>query len=657
MLVFYFDRSFSGGVWKQLYWLLLISIIVVVALLAISLLMLPIDNDNFESQFGNRLFNLLCVFTGKGSINSIDPTWKWMSLLIAIIGTVLFSSSLISVISNMLARRIERFKEGQTSYAFKNHIIIIGYDDRVPSLINQLLSDKKNTKAYIVVMSNQPAKHVSNSIQIGIDEEYYKRVIVLNGSSSSVEDLKKLNSYKATGLYLLGEKNEQDRDSLNVDCLKKIVSIHKAQKKIPVIPVHVFFEHQTTFSAFQVTDIASEWRTYIDFKPINFCEEWAKRILVSRKYQNATEQIVYPFLDRTPITVNSDETVHILIVGMTNMGFAIAKEAAQTIHFPNFCKNASKKTKITFLDDNADSLKNVFITRYKHFFELTGFYYKNMKGNELVSNYYSPIETETNNEFIDICFEFIKGNTTDSLVQEAINEWSKAKEHFTIIICMDNSAINMETGLFLPNCVYDNDIPILIKQDVSGSLLTLLNSKSFEESKHKYSHLFPFGMKDGGYDHNEKYVYLAQCIHYIYEYYNNNKDIPSSIIDKSELKKRWIELPVATQWSNLYAAYTIESKIRIYNHSSDTNDNLSELMSEVEHNRWNCEKLLLGFRTPNDDERVFMELDNANAKLYKQKYYIHLDIRPYKDLKEDIKNYDRCMIKAIPLLEKELTKL
>ncbi len=46
-----------------------------------------------------------------------------------------------------------------------------------------------------------------------------------------------------------------------------------------MIPFTVMFEYQTTFAAFQLTDLSVEWRKYIEFHPFNFYEEWAKKLL------------------------------------------------------------------------------------------------------------------------------------------------------------------------------------------------------------------------------------------------------------------------------------------------------------------------------------------------------------------------------------------
>lgn len=105
-----------------------------------------------------------------------------------------------------------------------------------------------------------------------------------------------------------------------------------------MIPFTVMFEYQTTFAAFQLTDLSVEWRKYIEFHPFNFYEEWAKKLLVSRCYNKGDKPIIYPSLDRVPITEDSSKTVRFVIIGMSRMGIALGVEAAHLLHFPNFCR-------------------------------------------------------------------------------------------------------------------------------------------------------------------------------------------------------------------------------------------------------------------------------------------------------------------------------
>ena len=65
-------------------------------------------------------------------------------------------------------------------------------------------------------------------------------------------------------------------------------------------------------------------------------------------------------------------------------------------------------------------------------------------------------------------------------------------------------------------------------------------------------------------------------------------------------------------------------------------------LARVEHNRWNVEKLLMGYRIPHKDEDKYHgPTPEAKSKLSKNKnLYIHSDIRPFDEI-GTIKGLDR----------------
>ena len=68
------------------------------------------------------------------------------------------------------------------------------------------------------------------------------------------------------------------------------------------------------------------------------------------------------------------------------------------------------------------------------------------------------------------------------------------------------------------------------------------------------------------------------------------------------------------------------------------------------HNRWNMEKLLLGFRKPTAEEEELIYGSKEMGDIFKKKRFVHPDIRPYDELKESSKAYDRCITAGIPLV-------
>ena len=148
-------------------------------------------------------------------------------------------------------------------------------------------------------------------------------------------------------------------------------------------------------------------------------------------------------------------------------------------------------------------------------------------------------------------------------------------------------------------------------------------------------------------------------------------------------KKEWDNLQAAFQWSSLYSANSFELKLKELSMTEKIKkelgkcikDNLKELC-EIEQNRWNIEKLLLGFRKPHKDEQKEIDIDRKNGlgnKKFKdfKEYHIHDLIRPYKELAsikwkeennsdgtviyKDASKTNIDMIESIPIIEDVIT--
>lgn len=138
----------------------------------------------------------------------------------------------------------------------------------------------------------------------------------------------------------------------------------------------------------------------------------------------------------------------------------------------------------------------------------------------------------------------------------------------------------------------------------------------------------------------------AKRINYLYKHINDKE---KQTDDVNELDKLWFGLIFAHRLSNVYSANTIPGKFRSIGLRLDAEGNLTEkreltkeeinILAETEHNRWNVEKLLVGFHALTSEQ--IAALSSEELKNMKDNYFTHSDIRPYKDLSEGSKNYDR----------------
>ena len=660
-----FDRAFSGRGRKQFAWLVGILLLFFGVIYLVSWIFTfpePSDAVTPDSPQGTggsdvpmgRLLQLLCLFIDPGSVANVTPELRWFSLGVAILGLLLVTGLLISVVSNMLERRVERYREGEIAYPLENHVVVIGFDEMVPMLVRQICSEPRYGNCYILIQSVQPAAKVRNRIHTVLDARQERRILVLHAQRNSTEELEKLCTTRAREIFLIGEANEYDHDSLNIDSLQKIVEIHSKTRNCPRIPVSVLFEYQTTYAAFQISDLAEEWRKQIDFHPFNFYEEWAKKLLVKRCYEEGTTKVEYPALDREPITRESDQTVHLVIIGMSRMGVALGVEAAQLLHFPNFCRDRRLKSRITFIDAAADEEMNFFRGRYRHYFDLAPCHYRDLARPDEERILPPNWDYGSRTDFLDVEFEFIKGRAETPAVQQLLAKWAgDSKQQLSIAICLNFPPQAMAMGLYLPDVIYARNIPVFVRQETSSALLDLLNNRLKKEPLNRYSHVFPFGMLANSFDLDRRNTRRAQLVNYIYDYKGTYGTSPSAAPSDHELQQKWDKLPVALQWSNFYCADSVDIKLRSLGFGATLPMRLTkeqiELLAEVEHNRWNMEKLLLGYRKPTPEEELRCR-DKAVRKEYKEKRFIHPDIRPYAELDEGTKDYDRCISECLPLV-------
>ena len=315
------------------------------------------------------------------------------------------------------------------------------------------------------------------------------------------------------------------------------------------------------------------------------------------------------------------------------------------------------KSRITFIDATADEEMNFFRGRYRHYFDLAPSLYRDMEHSAevrvLPPNWnYSP-----RTDFLDVEFEFIKGRAETPAVQKLLAKWAEDESRqLSIAICLNFPPQAMAMGLYLPDVVYARNIPVFVRQETSSALLNLLNNRLKEEPLNRYSHVFPFGMLANSFDLDRGNTRRAQLVNYIYDYKGRYGTSPSAAPSEHELQREWNKLPVALQWSNFYCADSVDIKLRSLGFGTIPPERLAkeqiELMAEVEHNRWNMEKLLLGYRKPTPAEEILCQ-DKAVRKEYKNKRFVHTDIRPFCELDEETKEYDRCISECLPLVAQQ----
>ena len=693
-----FDQWLYGGLWKQIAMVLLLSVVIYLILSFVVLNIIPTGDSFCRDVKENPYWTLYYLFADPGTQASAEYLGgnfsRVIGLIVSTFGSIFLSGLLISTITNVFERRADKWRTGFSYYKLKNHTVIIGSDQMVQGLVNQLCEGTTN---YIVVLTSADVEHMRNSLRATLMNKQDKsRIIVNYGHRDSENYLSAINIVQAKDVYILGDTSEFDdienfHDSLNVQCVSLIAKLCKAAGR-KNLPCHVLFDYKTTYHVFQYADLSPEITDYVDFHPFNFYDFWARKVLVAG-YSKA-ENITYKPLDYKPITErDSDKFVHLIIIGMSKMGEAMALQAAHIAHFPNYKR---QKTKITFIDRNGKVEMGEFKQKCGELFKVSrstyidadawlsaeegGMHQIIEDGSRFTTRYgladeYSHLvdKDDKDREFIDVEWQFIQGDDHNPVVQRLLEEYvSDENAVVTVAVCLNLTHVSLRTAMHLPKAYYEKNIPILVQQRKTATMVSTLNGKAFDAKKREnllYKNIMPFGMVYDCYDlHLAASVEICKRINAVYEYYFAHGTTPSQI-DASEADNLWNNKTITKRWSNIFAAASIPTKLRCLGIGWDMNNPCYlraltteeiDLLAEVEHNRWNIEELLLGYRPVKASEDREIDEDKSKKGDFKKRF-IHYDIRPFKGLKVDAQGniasvYDKVIVESLPLILNQNTE-
>lgn len=741
--------------------------------------------DNVLDAAGYLLFT-------NGGQNLFDGA-HWWGFVITCLG-ILLVAFFTSKVTSRLERKAQRYLKGETWYRMWNHIVVFGVSDYLYSIIEQKTTVVKAGKTYpkkqkFLIVTTQDVEMVRREVfsflQKGVNP---KDFVFFFGDRTSNTDISKLSLRWAKEVFIIGDSKESDdiesyRDANNMDCIKAIYDYFKAvlpkpeskpsDKTIEVdglktvhIPIlsdgkrlkgedieavvrstrcsyhkplrcHVMFEYQTTFAAFQFCDIPQKYKDYVDFLPFNYYDLWARKVIVGGEANG------YKYLDAIPgtegkyISKDSEKTVHLIILGMTKMGVAMALQAAHICHFPNFVSNSltssGKRTRITFVDSNADLEMDFFKGRLPSMMHETRSRFLDfIEGDDFDQLKLNPEYNWQGDEkgWYDIEWEFIKGRVESDSVRSHLESAAVDPKHIvTVAVCLPKSHQSIAAAMYLPEIVFSNCLQVLAFQRRSGTILDNLSGKDLlpdEKKNLRYRIIHPFGMFAEGYDESIDDDFRARLVSYVYDspyaikgarkgscrvwdseleqdlaipslevecwdecdtkFVRYSSDIgyydwPLGNDEKRVLYRRyadynaiWRKKGVNDKMSSMFNANSIGAKLRGIGLSEETVTNRPltaeeiDILARVEHNRWNLEKFMTGFRTLSEKEMTDINAYEKGSKDWKKYRKIkkewpdraHLDICSVEELERrelpDTIAFDKYLSEAIPFIIREEKK-
>lgn len=609
----------------------------------------------------------------------------YLGILVTVTGVVLVSV-LTSLFTNSFDKVGQSYLSGDKHYKVSHHVVIMGYHEMLPGLLQQLFASGE--KGYFLVQTTH-VERAREELSRVLTPRQMKRVILQNGEISSKVDLPMMRVEHAGEVFILGEERtvgaDASHDTAVLQCLTNIVDSLPVPEDGKKIVCHVMFEYHSTFAVFQHTDLSNNVLKKMAFLPFNYYEMWARKVFVNDSLSpSVSEENPYlPLEGKEGIDKDSEDHVHLIVIGMSRMGIAMGMQAAHLGHYPNFLSHPGCKTRITFIDTDAQTEMYHLQGRMEAMFQVARWRFveprKEAYGyaevdiddapwhNPLTdSDSCSPYKSASNHlgqDFVDLEWEFIQADDENPAVQQYIRR-AASGEHtrLTVAVCVPDPNRAVAIGVNLPREVYESAVQVLFYQGTGDALVKKL-STGFVAGYAPYGKARPFGMSAESYDFEltKKLVFIATNINKEGAPVMKDTTLENMLIQEAALQLQnssSSKSAAANMWSTIYHGAHMWTKLRsVHSKDGTLSEEEVELLARTEHIRWNVEQLLTHYRPLTQAEQEGVLNGELSKNDLKREKFAHLDIASRARL-EDIDPgcipFDANMVSYIPDLYRRL---
>ena len=573
-----FDKMLTHGMGSQLLLLLFAVVLFFVFFLLISLM--------FGWNYGWQ--DIIAMFLDPGGFGG-HGEHDGFRLIVTLVGILLFSTLLISVVNNIFDNISDSAKTGMIRYRVKNHILILGADSHLMSMLEVLSLYPE--KQEIVIMTQDDVESLSAKIKARFaDRKFFNRLIFYRGAWDTLDELTTARPQFAKTIYVIGEQGDNEHDSMNMRCCTLLKTLC-AQSKFD-IPCFVMMENGSTIDMYMK-------------EPKSLSTDKLKIDIVNTR-EYAAEQVLAWTNFLPVIKADDPHYSHFVILGTGSMAKAVAFTVAHNSHYPRL-NGAIRPTLISIVSkDVREWMENLAASR-PELFERSRYTFIAADGS---------VDTHhPENDLLDVEWEFIEQRDASPSARMLLEQWASDREHqyLRIAVCHESQAERIASLLHLPQSIFDMEhpCPVCIYLEQGGETVF----RAMETGN--YGIIKPFGPAMGRhsdplFSDRSKRGYLVNAFYLVggdafkgFDYYN-----------------AWYESKESDKFASTYCANALNLRWVNFDPLGDR-----EPLYEAEHRRWMMSKLLMGLehegitsydRVPQWKKDNFINLIDCMIEGYKE---------------------------------------
>jgi hypothetical protein len=180
-------------------------------------------------SFGDKFWFYFTRVLDTGAMGDDEGiAMRVVSAVDTVLGLVV-AGLLISALAGNFQERLDSIKRGGSSVMEKNHFLILGWSDKIYSVIDQLVeaNAEKGRSITVVVMAEREKLEMEEKLRIKVQHLRRVKLVVRSGSSVSIADLSRVAVDHAQAIVVLVDENDaEDPDRADGRIIKTLLAIY-----------------------------------------------------------------------------------------------------------------------------------------------------------------------------------------------------------------------------------------------------------------------------------------------------------------------------------------------------------------------------------------------------------------------------------------------
>ncbi len=228
---YYFENTMSAGPAGVIKWLALISLFMVLVLGVVILIFGIKSSPEADAEnlgFIEGAWQSLMATLDSGTMGG-DEGWAFRSVrFIATLGGIFLISILIGTISSGIDEKLDELKKGRSRVLESNHTLILGWSEKVFSIILEIIEANSNQKKpSIVILADRDKGEMEDEIRSKIDNFKNTKIIVRSGNPLESSAIAVVNPNGARSIIVLAN------DEANADTyvIKSVLALTNGKNR------------------------------------------------------------------------------------------------------------------------------------------------------------------------------------------------------------------------------------------------------------------------------------------------------------------------------------------------------------------------------------------------------------------------------------------